>query len=73
MSETTFRSTSIHQLNQLINNKPANVAVIKVAIAPPITALIPRLAIVDFLLGARGPNPPIWIAIELKLAKPHKA
>ena len=48
-------------------------AVMKQAIVPATSARIATLAMSVFLDGARGPMPPIWIPIELKLAKPHNA
>lgn len=54
-------------------NKPAMVALIKLASDPAITALMPRRAISPRRLGAIPPKPPIKIAIELKFAKPHNA
>ena len=52
---------------------PAMVAVIRVAIEPPSTARMPKRARSPRRSGARLPMPPIWIAIEAKLAKPHSA
>ena len=49
------------------------VAVMKVAMEPPSTARKPNRAKSARRYGARPPMPPIWIAIELKLAKPHNA
>ena len=54
-------------------NIPAIVAVSQEASAPPIMALIPNFAKSDLRSGAIAPIPPIWMAIELKLANPHKA
>ena len=45
----------------------------KVATEPPSTARMPNRARSWRRSGARPPMPPIWIAIELKLAKPHSA
>ena len=47
--------------------------VMKAAKVPPIIALRPSLARSRVREGAMPPNPPIWMAIELKLAKPHSA
>src|SRR5690606_26621864 len=52
---------------------PAMVAVISVAMVPPRTARRPKRARSLRRSGASPPMPPIWIAIELKLAKPHSA
>src|SRR5690606_27275071 len=52
---------------------PAIVAVMKVASEPPSTAFRPKRASSARRSGASEPMPPIWIAIELKLAKPHSA
>ena len=49
------------------------VAVIIVAKVAAIRALSPNLEMSAALLGAIPPIPPIWIAIELKLAKPQSA
>jgi ribokinase len=40
---------------------------------PPSTAFRPKRARSARRSGASEPMPPIWIAIELKLAKPHRA
>src|SRR5690606_35434237 len=55
------------------DSTPAMVAVMKVAMEPPSTARRPKRARSWRRSGARPPMPPIWIAIELKLAKPHSA
>ena len=52
---------------------PAIQAFIKLTIVPPIKALNPNSERLRFWLGAMAPIPPIWIPIEEKLAKPHKA
>ena len=54
-------------------NKPAIVALIKLANVPAITAFKPKRATSPRRFGAIPPIPPIKIAIELKLAKPHHA
>mgnify|MGYP006969775413 FL=1 len=54
-------------------NKPAIVALIKFAKVPAITAFKPKRATSLRRFGAIPPKPPIKIAIELKLAKPHNA
>ena len=43
------------------------------AMDPAATARIPKRARSDLRSGASAPMPPIWMAIELKLAKPHNA
>ena len=48
-------------------------ALSKEANVPAITDFNAKLAIIERLFGAIEPNPPIKIAIELKLANPHKA
>ncbi len=45
----------------------------KFAMVPAATAFSPSRARSIFRVGASAPMPPIWIAIELKLAKPHSA
>src|SRR4030095_8105206 len=52
---------------------PARAALITLASDPPSSARNPSLAIIGLWLGARFPVTAIWIAIELKLAKPHSA
>src|SRR5690606_8757860 len=52
---------------------PAMVAVMNVASEPPSTARRPNRARSARRSGAMPPMPPIWIAIEEKLAKPHSA
>ena len=52
---------------------PASAALIKLASEPASSARRPSLAIIGRWLGARLPVTAIWIAIELKLAKPHRA
>src|SRR5213075_1324457 len=52
---------------------PASAALIKLASEPASNARSPSLAIIGRWLGARLPVTAIWIAIELKLAKPHSA
>lgn len=54
-------------------NIPATVAVIQEANAPPIMARRAKREISGLRSGASGAMPPIWIPIEAKLAKPHKA
>ena len=49
------------------------VAVIMLASVPASTARSPNCASSDLRLGASPPIPPIWIAIEEKFAKPHRA
>ena len=55
------------------SNMPARVAVISVASEPPSTAFSPSAAMSFLRCGAMGAMPPIWMAIEEKLAKPHMA
>ena len=45
----------------------------KFAMVPAATAFIPSRARSDLRVGASAPIPPTWMAIELKLAKPHSA
>ena len=45
----------------------------KLAIVPAATARSPSRARSDLRLGASAPMPPIWMAMELKLANPHSA
>ena len=45
----------------------------KFAMVPAATAFSPSRARSDLRLGASAPIPPIWIAMELKFAKPHSA
>jgi len=52
---------------------PATVAVRKAASEPPIMARSPSFDRSERRSGAMPPIPPIWIAIELKLAKPDSA
>jgi len=52
---------------------PAIVAVKKFANVPASIARIPRRARSPRLVGASDPMPPIWMAIEEKLAKPQSA
>src|SRR5690606_31947291 len=52
---------------------PAMVAVVMLASVPASTARRPSCAISDVRLGASGPMPPIWVAMEEKLAKPQSA
>ena len=52
---------------------PATHAVMKQATVPATSARTATRAMSDFLDGASGPIPPIWIPIEEKLAKPHNA
>ena len=52
---------------------PATQAVIKQANVPASKARIAKVAKSDFLSGANGPNPPIWIPIDEKFEKPHRA
>ena len=52
---------------------PAMVAVISVATEPPSTARMPKRAMSCRRSGASEPMPPIWMAMEAKLAKPHSA
>src|SRR5262249_59310962 len=53
--------------------KPAMVAVMKLASVPANIARSPRRARSWRRFGASAPIPPIWIPIELKLAKPQSA
>ena len=55
------------------NNIPAIQADMKLARVPAATAFMPKRARSDLRLGARAPMPPIWMAMELKLAKPQRA
>ena len=48
-------------------------AVMKQAIVPAISARTATVAMSFLREGASGPKPPIWIPIELMLAKPHNA
>lgn len=57
----------------LYKNIPAIAALTNEANVPAITALNANFATMGLLLGAIEPSPPINIAIELRLAKPHKA
>ena len=45
----------------------------KFAMVPAAMALSPSRARSDFRVGASAPIPPIWMAIELKFAKPASA
>ena len=54
-------------------SRPAMAAQTKVAMLPPTMALRPRRARSPRRSGARPAMPPIWMAMELKLAKPHRA
>ena len=49
------------------------VAVMKLARVPASIARMPRRARSWRRVGASAPMPPIWMPIELKLAKPHNA
>ena len=53
-------------------SRPASAALIRLASEPASSARRPSLAITGRWFGARPPVTAIWIAIELKLAKPHK-
>ncbi len=55
------------------NNMPAMQADMKFAMVPAATAFKPMRARSDLRLGASAPMPPIWMAMELRLAKPHSA
>src|SRR4051812_46594844 len=66
------RLTACLQLPNQVST-PAMVAVMNVAIEPPSTARNPKRARSLRRSGASPPMPPIWIAIELKLANPHSA
>src|SRR5580704_4123770 len=55
------------------SSMPAMQADIKFAMVPAATAFNPSRARSDFRVGASAPIPPIWMAIELKFAKPHNA
>jgi hypothetical protein len=52
---------------------PAIAAVMNAASVPAIIALRPIRARSLRRVGAMPPMPPIWIAMELKLAKPQRA
>ncbi len=52
---------------------PAMQADMKFAMVPAATAFRPMRARSDLRLGASAPMPPIWIAMELRFAKPHSA
>src|SRR3546814_20425579 len=52
---------------------PASAADIRFDRLPASSALRPSFAIIGRWLGASPPVTAIWIAIELKLAKPHSA
>lgn len=54
-------------------SRPAMAAQTKVAMLPPSMALRPRRARSPRRSGARPAMPPIWMAMELKLAKPQRA
>ena len=54
-------------------NMPASAALIKLANVAANTAFKPNCAISLRLAGARAPKPPINIAIDERLAKPHNA
>ncbi len=54
-------------------SRPAMVAVWKQARVPAIIARRPSLARSALRSGAMPPMPPIWMAMEEKLAKPHSA
>ena len=58
---------------RIYKSMPAMQADMKFAMVPAATAFSPRRARSDLRLGASAPMPPIWIAMELKLAKPHSA
>ena len=53
--------------------KPASAALIRLESEPASSAFSPSLAIIGRWLGASPPVTAIWIAIELKLAKPQSA
>ena len=52
---------------------PAMQADMKLAMVPAATARRPSRARSVLRFGASAPMPPIWMAIELKLANPHSA
>src|ERR1700680_1955473 len=52
---------------------PTIEADIRLAIVPASMARIPSRASSSFLFGASAPMPPIWMPMELKLAKPQSA
>ena len=58
---------------QTLRNNPASAALIRLLSAPATSARRPRRAMTGRWLGARPPATAIWIAIELKFAKPHSA
>src|SRR3954464_10745568 len=66
----TAALNQVHGYDQGIIN-PASAADIKLARLPASNARSPSRAITGRWLGARPPVTAIWIAIELKLAKPH--
>src|SRR5207245_2560346 len=55
------------------SNIPTIEADIRLAIVPASMARMPSRASSLRLLGASAPIPPIWMPMELKLAKPHSA
>src|SRR3954453_9362709 len=57
----------------LYRSIPAIHADMKLANVPTSIALKPSFARSDLREGASPPMPPIWIAIELRLANPHSA
>src|SRR4029077_3815285 len=58
---------------QLRMSRPTIEADIRLAMVPAIIARKPSLASWSRLLGASAPIPPIWMPMELKLAKPQRA
>ena len=55
------------------SSAPAMQAVMKFAKVPASSARSPSRARSPRRSGARAPMPPIWMPMELKLAKPHRA
>ena len=62
-----------HGVSRAHTSIPAMEADVKAARLPAIMALSPNRAISPRRSGARPPMPPIWIAIDEKLAKPSSA
>ena len=62
-----------NSVGSIYNKMPAIQADMKFASVPTTIAFTPRRARSDFREGASAPIPPIWIAIELRFANPHKA
>ena len=65
--------TPAHGPGRYRMSSPAMVAVWKQASEPATMARRPSCARSDLRSGASAPMPPIWIAIEEKLEKPHRA